>query len=350
MQLTVLFITAVATVSQASPQIFLKSEWLKFKTEHVKTYSSDIEEQLRMNIFIENHNMIAEHNSKFEEGLVTYKLGINQFADMLPEEFENDYLGVKFTPEMLRTLSNHSVARFIAPTNLEVPESIDWREQGAVTPVKDQKKCGSCWAFSTTGSVEGLHFIKTGKLVSLSEQQLVDCSRSYGNQGCDHGSMDSSFRYIRDHEGIDTEESYPYEAKNDKCRFKSANVGAKVTGFVNIDQGDEDDLKAAVAAVGPVSVAVFVNENFRFYKSGAEISFNTHDFSSTGVFYDPNCIPIFLNHAVLAVGYGTDENGKDYWLVKNSWNETWGDGGYIKMARNKLNHCGIATAASYPTL
>ncbi|KAJ8680058.1 hypothetical protein QAD02_015845 [Eretmocerus hayati] len=336
MEIIVLFIVAVVTVSQASPQISLKPEWQKFKKEHFKTYSSDIEEQLRMNIFMINHKMIAEHNAKYEEGLVTYKLGFNQFADMLAEEFENYYLGVKFTSEMLQSSGNHSTATFFAPTNVEVPEFMDWRKQGAVTSVKDQGRCGSCWAFSTTGSVEGQHFIKTGKLVSLSEQQLVDCSGSYGTNGCDGGLVVPSFEYIRDNEGIDTEESYPYKAEDAKCRFKSANVGAKITGYVKIEKGDEDDLRTAVATVGPVSVSIHVSENFKFYESG--------------IFYDPKCNPDRLNHAVLVVGYGTDENGQDYWLVKNSWNETWGDDGYIKMARNEDNHCGIANRASYPTV
>ncbi|KAJ8665127.1 hypothetical protein QAD02_006789 [Eretmocerus hayati] len=337
MEAAILFVVALAALSQATPQVLLKSEWQKFKSNFVKMYSNSIEEQLRMNIFMENYKMIAEHNAKYEKGLVTYELGINQFSDMLPEEFSEKYTGFKVTSETLEDLSNHTTATFLAPANVEVPNSVDWREKGAVTPVKNQGECGSCWAFSTTGSVEGQHFRKTGQLVSLSEQQLLDCSLIiYGNLGCYGGSMVPSFRYIKHKRGIDTEDSYPYKAKIGWCKFNSSNIGASITGYVRIKKNDEDDLKAAVATVGPVSVAIYATENFRYYKSG--------------VFYDPLCDSEHQNHAVLVVGYGTTENNQDYWLVKNSWGEDWGDNGYIKMARNKDNHCLIASMASYPTV
>jgi cathepsin L len=206
-----------------------------------------------------------------------------------------------------------------------------------VTPVKDQGQCGSCWAFSATGSLEGQHFKKQGKLVSLSEQNLVDCSGKFGNEGCNGGLMDQAFQYIDSNKGVDTEPSYPYQARDGKCRFKATNVGATDAGFHDIKAGDESDLENAIATIGPISVAIDAShDSFQFYKSG--------------VYYEPDCSSEQLDHGVLAVGYGTSSDGKKYYIVKNSWGLSWGNQGYLEMSRERDNNCGIATAASYPVV
>ncbi|KAG5314755.1 CATL protein, partial [Acromyrmex insinuator] len=330
----VLLLLAVFTTGQAiSFNKILDAEWFIFKTHHKKIYKSSVEEGYRMKIFLDNKRKIAEHNRKYELNEVPYKLGMNKYGDMLHHEFVNTLNGFNKSEKAQKQFMG---ATFISPANVELPKEVDWRKHGAVTEVKDQGHCGSCWAFSTTGSLEGQHFRQTGILVSLSEQNLIDCSGNYGNEGCNGGLMDNAFKYVRDNKGLDTEKSYPYEAENDKCRYNPRNSGAIDTGFVDIPRGNEHKLKAAVATIGPVSVAIDAShESFQLY--------------SEGVYFDPECDSDNLDHGVLIVGYGTDpKTGHDYWLVKNSWGETWGEKGYIKMARNKDNHCGIASSASYP--
>lgn len=270
---------------------------------------------------------ILKHNS----GNKKYTLAMNHFGDLTFNEYQYQYLGVR------AHYSNHTKRTgsvFLAASNVELPRQVDWRKEGYVTPVKNQGRCGSCYSFSATGSLEGQHFKKTGKLVSLSEQNIMDCSGSYGNNGCNGGLMDNAFKYIKDNGGIDTEASYPYEAEQDNCRYRPMSRGATCSGFVDIEQGNEDDLQKAVATVGPVSIAIDAGQqSFQFYHEG--------------VYDEPDCSSTQLDHGVLAVGYGTYQ-GQDYWLVKNSWGPQWGLEGYVRMARNKDNQCGVATAASYP--
>ncbi|XP_076473061.1 procathepsin L-like [Babylonia areolata] len=226
--------------------------------------------------------------------------------------------------------SKHTVV-----SSQSLPSTVDWRTKGYVTPVKNQGQCGSCWAFSTTGSVEGQHFNKTGVLLSLSEQQLVDCSQDEGNQGCDGGIMDNGFAYIMSQPGgLETESNYPYTAMDGNCTATPSLEVAKVSGCVDVDSEDEDALQHASALVGPVSVAIDASHD----------SFQSY---SGGVYTEDSCSTTQLDHGVLVVGYGTYQ-GQDYWLVKNSWGSDWGLNGYIMMARNQGNMCGIATLASYP--
>ena len=308
------------------------NEWYEFKETNGKSYGSVEEERFRFMIFLANKERINEHNRRYELGQHSYKLKLNKFADLMTEEFAAVMNGYRQEDKVRGEAPTHIR---LAP-EIELPSSIDWRTKGAVTPVKDQGQCGSCWAFSATGSLEGQHFRQTGKLVSLSEQNLVDCSTSFGNDGCDGGLMDYAFQYIKANRGIDTEASYPYDAEDEPCHFKRRDVGATDVGYMDIPEGDEHALKEAVAIHGPVSIAIDASQSsFQFYHSG--------------IYDDPNCSSTQLDHGVLAVGYGTDPaSGRDYWLVKNSWSESWGDEGYIKIARNEGNVCGVASSASFP--
>jgi len=297
-----------------------RSQWEAWKLSNKKLYSN-AEEQIRFGIFKDNLDFINTHNA----ANLGFKVAMNRFGDLTAKEFGAQFNGMNITKAP--GLTRKSV-------NPEAPDSWDWRSKGAVTGIKDQGQCGSCWSFSATGSTEGAWFLSKGHLVSLSEQNLVDCSTAEGNQGCNGGWMDQAFTYIIKNHGIDTEASYPYKATGpNRCQFNPANVGATLSSYHDVSSGDENDLLNAVYKT-PTSVAIDASHNsFQFYKSG--------------VYYESKCSASQLDHGVLAVGYGT-ENGAAYWIVKNSWGSSWGSNGYILMSRNRNNNCGIATAASYP--
>merc|ERR1712168_40302 len=323
-----LCVALTLTVSQA---FVLESEWATFKGKHQKNYVSQQEHNYRKAVFADNLKKIQKHNAEEALGLHTFTLGVNEFADMTSEEFVAYYNGFKALDQSSQKVVEIEVE--------DLPDSIDWREKGYVTPVKNQASCGSCWAFSATGSMEGAHFKATGKLVSLSEQNLVDCSDAEGNMGCDGGLMDQAFNYTVINKGIDTEASYPYKAVDQQCMFNASNVGATISKWTDIPSGSEPDLQKAIATVGPISV-------------GIDASQYTFQLYAGGIYYDENCSSQFLDHGVLAVGYGSKKSGqyKDYYLVKNSWGTDWGMKGYIEMSRNRNNNCGIATQASYPVI
>jgi len=308
------------------------TEWSNFRQEFGKVYSGAREERYRRSVWEDNLRYIEDHNTRARNGAHPFVLASNRFADMSHIEFVSMTTGLR-----MRNGSSARHERFTFPHEKmrDLPESVDWRSEGYVTPVKDQGQCGACWAFSTTGSLEGQWFKKTGKLVSLSEQNLVDCSKT-GNIGCEGGLMEYAFNYIKTNDGINTEDDYPYEARDGECRYDGEREVAKVTGFQEIEPFSEEDQKAAVAEVGPVSIAIDASHrSFQFY--------------SEGVYEEAACSPVLLNHAVLAVGYGS-QNGQDFWIMKNSWGTQWGDAGYFKIARNQDNMCGIATDSSFPTV
>merc|ERR1711992_457853 len=326
---------AVFLVAQAFSIDPLKIDkrWERFKKAYNKTYPSDSEESKRHAIWKNNTMLIMEHNKLFHTNKTTFRLGMNSHADMTAAEFAARYNGFH-----KKHTNSHGPWNPSSQVDVsDLPAEVDWVKKGYVTPIKNQQQCGSCWAFSATGSMEGAHFKATGKLVSLSEQNLVDCSRKEHNLGCMGGLMDNAFKYVIVNKGIDTEASYPYKAIDQKtCKFNATDIGATISNYTDIPRGSEMDLQKASATVGPISVGIDASRpTFHFYKSG--------------VYHDHKCSSKHLDHGVLVVGYGTEKN-KDYWLVKNSWGASWGEKGYIKMARNKKNACGIATQASYPVV
>jgi xylem cysteine proteinase len=254
-------------------------------------------------------------------------MAVNKFADMTAREWRAKYLGLANNTYGNRTYSP------VKATAL--PASVDWTEHGAVTPVKDQGQCGSCWAFSSTGALEGAWFLKNGSLFNVSEQQLVDCSTAEGNQGCNGGLMDDAFQYVIEN-GLTTDAAYPYTATGpNACKAAGKPTVVKASGFTDVVPNSETALLSAIVDQ-PVSVAVEADQgSFQFYSGGVMTA-------SCGT---------QLDHGVLAVGYGT-LGGKDYYKVKNSWGQDWGMKGYILLGRGSSfgaqGQCGIQMAASFP--
>jgi C1A family cysteine protease len=320
------FVGASLLALSSAQQPDYKSMWDQFKKDYHKSYPSDgsngNSEQERFEIFKSNVDTIESHNAK----KLSYWLGVNEFADQTWEEFSSTHLGYK--PESRVS----TLPKVPFPNITDVADAVDWVAKGAVTPVKNQQRCGSCWAFSSTGSLEGAFFVATGKLQSLSEEDLVQCN-SVTDHGCQGGLMDNAFEWVQQN-GICSEDSYPYTSGSGitgSCK-KTCKPIVTITGHTDVPSKDETSLKAAVSKQ-PVSVAIEADKSaFQLYRGG--------------VLDNPAC-GTQLDHGVLIVGYGTD-SGKDYWKVKNSWGATWGEQGYIRMARNK-NQCGIAQQPSYPT-
>jgi len=276
-------------------------------------------------VFTQNLHKIRVHN---EQGNHTYTLAMNEFGDMPFEEFHAKYTGYKGLRRAYARSQNMP-----ALTNVAA-DSVDWTEKGAVTPVKNQGQCGSCWAFSTTGAVEGAWEIKNGNLVSLSEQELMDCSKAEGNESCEGGLMDDAFEFIIKNKGICSETDYPYKMR-DETSCKTCSVVAHISSFQDVQQSEDELMKAVTQQ--PVAVAIEADqEAFQFYSSGVM----TGDCGTN------------LDHGVLAVGYGTLD-GTQYWKVKNSWGENWGMKGYILIEKGKAQsggQCGILMAASFPVV
>jgi len=309
-----MFVALLLSVALARPTVMSWDDW---KATYEKSYVSNSEHDYRQKVYKKNVALITKNNAANGN----FKMGVNQFADLTAKEFARQYLSpMNVTRKLDIEVLTHEAA-----------DEVDWRTKGAVTPVKNQEQCGSCWAFSTTGSVEGAVQISSGKLPVLSEQQLVDCSTKEGDHGCGGGLMDFGFQYIIDNGGIDSETDYPYKAKDGRCdKTKEANHVATITGFKDVTPRSSDQLAAAIT-LGPVSVAIEADQSsFQLYHSGI---------------LDKPC-GSKLDHGVLAVGYAAD-----YWIVKNSWGASWGEEGYVRLSRSvggTAGQCGIQMQPSYP--
>ncbi|XP_061363454.1 zingipain-2-like [Gastrolobium bilobum] len=334
-----IFILLWSCASRATSRTFHESsiiakqheEWMAL---HGRAYADNEEKIRRQQIFKDNLEFIEKHNN---EGNKSYRLSLNGYADLTDEEFLASHTGNLVMPPAGSSKINNNF-RYKNVNVSDIEPSLDWREKGAVNKIKNQGQCGSCWAFSSVAAIEGITQIKTGKLMSLSEQQLVDCAIPDGN-GCGGYTMDKTFEYIEQSQGLASEEDYPYMEQDGTCRDDGmVNPAAKISGHEDVPHNSEEELLKAVANQ-PVSVAIDAEgKAFRFYSQGV---FNGECGTS-------------LNHAVTAIGYGEDDtNGAKYWLIRNSWGQRWGDEGYMKMQREAGTPeglCGIALQASYPTL
>ncbi|XP_064203269.1 digestive cysteine proteinase 1-like [Anguilla rostrata] len=300
-----------------------------FKETFQRRYGDEKEHEDRERSFVHNLRFVHSMN---RAGL-SYSLGLNHLSDRTPEELallrgsrrgKTPNRGRPFPQELYESV--------------QVPDSLDWRLYGAVTPVKDQAICGSCWSFATTGAIEGALFMKTGSLVVLSQQMLMDCTWGFGNNACDGGEEWRAYEWIIKHGGIATMESYgAYMGMNGFCHHNQSEMTARMRSYTNVTSGDANALKVALFKQGPVAVSIDAgHRSFVFYNNG--------------VYFEPACgnKTEDLDHAVLAVGYGA-LNGEPYWLVKNSWSTYWGNDGYVLMSM-KDNNCGVATDATYVTL
>lgn len=320
--------SALSALALKNEQTYYEEKFYNWMQKYGMQFKDGTEFAHRLKIFAAADDLIDQHNA----GNYTYTMGHNQFSHMTWEEFvEYNHLDNSL-PEKLRNIE--IVGYHDAKEGVQVPSSWDWSTQGAVTPIKDQGSCGSCWSFSTTGALEGAYYIKYGNLQSFSEQNIVSCDTT--DSGCNGGWPSNAINWVKSNGGVCSEASYPYTSgtgTTGTCQNTCSKVSNSApTGYVSVASSDSA-LQSAVYQQ-PVSVCVNANNGFMYYQSG--------------VYSSQPCLSALVNHAVLNVGYGTYTDGTPYWKIKNSWGTSWGMSGYILLARNQ-DQCGVNDYAVYPT-
>ena len=324
MNKALLVLLCVALVScEYDVESMIFRQFQKFIKKYNKKYSSMNEYLARYNVFRQNLEQTVENAP------LTYKVGVTKFSDLTQQEFAKTYLNLEFPATALLNLYPAQVKASNA-----APDAFDWRDKDVVSGVKDQGSCGSCWAFSTVGNLEGLYALNKGVVKTFSEQFLVDCDTL--DSACNGGLMELSFEWLTDNGGFMYESDYPYTGRKQTCKQdKTKFVDMKVTGYTKLGDPsttwspvDEDEVKEFLFETGPLAVALNANPLQTY--TGGVLDLTT-----------ARCNPSGMNHAVLLVGYGNDtKTGLDYWLVKNSWGKNWGESGYFRIARGK-GTCGI---------
>lgn len=310
------------------------TEWQIWKSRYGISYD-ELDDMERRVIWEGNKQLIEENNRRFLMGMKSFSMAMNRYGDLTQQEYRV-LQGAKMNAQFVKRGKEVSARRLRNIARHLDGYAVDYRNMGFVTEVKDQGFCGSCWAFSTTGAIEAQLYKKTGQLISLSEQNLVDCSKSFGTYGCSGAWMANAYDYVVSN-GLESSNTYPYTSVDTQpCFYDSRLAVAHIRDYRFIPRGDEQAMADALATIGPITVAVDADHaSFLFY--------------SSGIYDEPNCNPNNLNHAVLLVGYGSQE-GQDYWIIKNSWGTGWGEGGYMRIIRNGQNACGLASYALYPIL
>ncbi|KAL1764784.1 cathepsin 7-like [Sigmodon hispidus] len=339
-----LAILCLGVASAAPTQDYsLDAEWEEWKRSNGKTYSQE-EERQRREVWEENVRMIKLHSEENGLGMMNFTVEMDEFADMVNFMF----FFLKTVEEMREMMTEGSVltlrnGRHIQKRgNTPIPKCLDWRKEGYVTPVLNQNGCGACWAFAVAAAIEGQLFKKTGNLIPLSIQNLIDCSRPFGTNGCKGGRISRAFQYVKRNGGLEAAATYPYEAKNvdgRPCRYSPERSVVKITRLVAVSR-NEEALMNALVNHGPIAVSI----------DAKHASYKTY---TGGIYHEPNCRSNSLNHVLLLVGYGyegKESDGRKYWLLKNSHGKNWGEKGYIKIPRDQNNYCGIASFAMYPVL
>jgi cathepsin F len=314
----------VSSLHQRNPAAY--KAFNEYILKYQKVYNTIEEYTEKYMVFEKNFNSINEIQSLHSKpDTASFEFGVSPFMDMTPEDFKRQYLNLNMSQlKKLRFLNEHNT---LTAKGTDAPAAHDWREHGAVTDVKNQGSCGSCWAFSTTGNLEGVYYLKTKKQVRFSEQQLVDCDKV--DQGCNGGLMEDAYKYLQSAGGAMAEDDYSYTGSDDDCKFDKTKVKAQITGYKFAKSQNETEIAQMLYENGPLAVAINATP-LQFYFWGV---------------FDPwwqwICDPASLNHGVLIVGYGNN-GSKDYWIVKNSWGSWWGESGYFRIVKG-TGACGINT-------